>query len=337
MKAALPSSRIERGMSSARCAVSLPAAAAAIVLAVTMLFASGGCAWVGAALESLGGEATAKADTLQTPAVSEAAATAEAVPVNPVFTLFSAFIEDYNTASEGLLRAISSAEDISLSHTYAALCSSEAELAVIYSTVGMFGSDGMGWSGSFTGVYAGSGSMNSRGTFSYEFEDGRSLAGRISEGLICFGVGSEPLAEIPEEPTPPPTDAANDAGAATGEVSDTEPGAAVTESQPSEAPGSTQYSVPTSAPFTAWAGLWKDSSDGVAKRIALKRTANGWVGVVLEGSVLSIFDAEDGRLYFASGRAADYPLGYDPLSGLAEYAAELNITVYEYADGIILP
>jgi hypothetical protein len=118
---------------------------------------------------------------------------------NPVFGFLGGFISDYRAASDGLFDAVFESEDAGLKSMLLALRSDEALAASLRATAGMLPVGGDSWlfGGSVTGPYAGTGSMNANGSFTYSFEDGGSVSGRFDEGaglsarIVSNGVSRE--------------------------------------------------------------------------------------------------------------------------------------------------
>ena len=309
----------------------------ALLLCLSLLFC--GCAKISALLPDDESESSRP-----TPEPTEATPEPTVYhPQNPVFALYEGYLKGRGAACEGLLSAAAESGDARLVSACSAFFAAEAQLTLVYATVGMLSSDGVGFAGSFTGAYAGSGTLSSRGIFEYEFEDGSGIAGRIDGGLLYCnsGVDIEPPID-PDEPTPEPTayqsEETSEAPEETAGASET----AATE-QTEETPGAETTVEPSPSPSTeaALGGTVFDNAVPGAVFIALYRTQDGWLGIVSSGDKAAFIQIENGALYIAEAKLHSLPEGIDPLSGIAgEMPDPLGCAVLKYAEGtaeLLLP
>lgn len=246
------------------------------------------------------------------------------LPENPVFALFEDYLSDRAAAEEGMLVSVYANEDPLMAEAYSAFCSSGAELTLIYATVGMLASDGSGFGGSFTETYDGSGSMSSRGVFEYIFDDGRTLAGRIEDGVIEAGCGilAEPESD---EPTPLPTEA---------------PTPEPDESESPEETGEAPTFEATEAPAQSAEAAVTAAPEGGAEFLSgavymtLKRTEEGWIAVVRRGGSVYITEILGGAIYFACVPEGALPSGVEPADGVAGVSpARIGRPILIYENG----
>lgn len=302
-------------------------AALALILAVLPVFC--GCSGLSSGIT--GGQSETDAPRRTSAAGTEAAAVTEYLPQNPVFAMFAEYIEDWRNAESGMLDAVTAEGSADASFAYSAFCEAQAELTLVYATVGMFVSDGAGFSGSFDGAYSGSGSMSSRGIFEYAFEDGSGIAGRIADDMLycSVGVDLEPLID-PDEPTPEPAELTPEPGSESPEAS-SEPLQTVSEAPVSPAPSQADAGPDASA--HASSGILAEAVEG-AVFMLLSRTERGWIAAVLNRGRVALTEISDGRLYFAEGELSALPEGFDPLAGISAFGADgLGCPVLEYAEG----
>lgn len=147
------------------------------------LFALAGCSGIKNALENVGNTAE---PISATDAPENTTAPSPEPDPNPVFTLLGDFISDFEKASRGLFDAVYESEDEEKRDELFALLRNEALAASLRPTVGMLPVDGDSglFGGSVTGPYAGTGSINAAGVFSYSFENGESISGALEEDLL---------------------------------------------------------------------------------------------------------------------------------------------------------
>lgn len=312
------------------------ACALALCVLLSAVFLSG-CAWIGSALETMGGaEATERAGSSRPgnrPAETEPAEPKEQAPPNPVFLLCTDYLSALEAACGGIIEAAAECGDADAVRAYMRLCGCEAELALLYSAVGLMSSDGGGWSGSFTGPFAGSGSMSSRGVFEYVFEDGRVMAGRAGADMAEYGVGPGEAPFDPTEPTPGPTPETTQ-----------ESGGEAVSAGPTEAPTEAGSEEPTAELLPTEAGAsrfdppdWRElarSMSGDTEYAALLRTQAGFIGVVLNAGGLSILEISGGELYFAPDAGAAVLAGLDPFTGIAGLS-EPVCDILRYSNGVL--
>lgn len=289
--------------------------ALACALAIAVSAIGCGCAWVGSALEIMGGTESAAPTAFVEPAASAGPEeTREPAPVNPVFALFTDYFSALETAKAGMLEAAAESSDPLVAEAYMRFCACEAELAMLYPTVGLMSNDGSGWAGSFTGNWAGSGSMNSRGIFEYLFEDGRVLAGRAGSDMAEFGIGSEGESVIVSEAAPEETPEASEepTGEPTVEPEETKSSEPTPEPtpEPTEEPIAGRFDPPD------WRELAGSDLNG-SSYAALLRTDDGFIGVVLNSEGLGIIELNGGRIYYALDARDAVINGLDPFEGIA--------------------
>lgn len=128
--------------------------------------------------------------TTPSPAPTEAAATEAPTPRpasfsgNEVFEMLTRFFAEYGSAADGLIEAVYSSGDPAIMSECFLLLHDEAYVARIFASVGMlvFDDESSYCSGTVTGAYAGSGYMLPDGDFEYDFEQGGSLSGTVTDG-----------------------------------------------------------------------------------------------------------------------------------------------------------
>ncbi len=250
---------------------------------------SSGCAWIGSALNMAGGTLTTPEASGGSPSYTGGAAEEPAVSQppaeNPVFALISAFVNDFEAAALGMRDAASDkgADTVACCMK---LWDCEAKLALVNATVGMLTAEGQGWSGSFLDVYAGSGSMSSRGVFEYLLEDGRSIAGRAGGDELYAVIGYD--VEAPED-EPLASETPTDAPSETPHGEEQVELAPEPSSEPTQEPTAEPTAKPTAEP-TPYV------SDADAITLTLRRTESGWLFTLVTGGTEYVTEINEGGI-----------------------------------------
>ena len=153
----------------------------ASLLLSALLFA--GCAKISGALGSVG-NTPVPPETTDAPTDGPSPSPSE--DANPLFGLIGDFTDDFRSASFGLFEEVYENGGESVRSAYLSLMSDEALAAMLRPTAGMLPvfSDAGLFGSSVTGPFAGTGVMKDDGEFSYSFETGGSLSGRLSDGQV---------------------------------------------------------------------------------------------------------------------------------------------------------
>lgn len=310
-----------------RAKTELTAGLAAAAAALLFLSCFCGCFLVGSVID--GAEEDSSSYGLPTAAPATPKPTAY-YPQNPVFLLFEEYFEARSAAGAGLLLSAAESADPEAAPYYAELCSREAELTLIYATVGMLTADGSGFSGSFTGTYAGSGTMSSRGVFAYEYENGSAIYGSLSGGLLKATTGT--LTSSADLPSASPT-----AEASGNDLESEEPDSspafnteAADTDEPASEPTPGVTAEPTAEP-TPQITLENEA------HITLRRTESGWIYVIERDGTVFITEVNDGALYFTRVESSALPHGFEPLNGIAGVsAASIGSSVLKYREGTLV-
>ena len=313
-----------------RAKTELIAGLAAAAAALLFLSCICGCFFVGSVIDDTEDGQSSYGLSTAAPATPEPTAY---YPQNPVFLLFEEYFEARSAAGAGLLLSAAESVDADAALYYADLCSCEAELTLIYATVGMLGADGSGFSGSFTGTYAGSGTMSSRGVFAYEYDSGSAVYGSIGDGLLKATTGT--LTSSADLPAATPTAEASESALESAEpdlspadtAGNTE---AVNTAEPTSEPTPGVTAEPTAEP-TAQITLENEA------HITLKRTERGWVYVIERDGRVFITEVNDGALYFTRAESSALPQGFEPLNGIAGVTADsIGSSILKYREGTLV-
>lgn len=157
----------------------------ALVLTAALIF-SCGCAWIGEALENAGSKPAAS-DANSAANTPQAQSTeASLIGENPVFAVYYNFFKTYDGCTGGLIDAVYDSPDMTAVRLLMQLMRSEADISLVYATVGLLAQndDGYGFSGSFSGAFAGSGTITPEGDFTYSFDSGNTIKGRVENGAV---------------------------------------------------------------------------------------------------------------------------------------------------------